>query len=497
MTSVAANAARPMATWRAMLCALAMTGLVSGFWASALSAQATEPTTEQATEPATEQATEQAPAAAAEGVSQDGREMVTTFTLENGMMVVVVEDHRAPVVQHMVWYRAGSADEPVGQSGVAHFLEHLLFKGTDTLDPGELSATVARNGGRDNAFTSYDYTAYFQRVAADRLELMMRMESDRMRNLRLTEGDIVTEREVILEERNQRTDNDPSALFREQMRAAQYLNHRYGQPVIGWRHEMETLSIEDALSYYGTYYAPNNAILVVSGDVDPEAVHALAQTYYGVIPANPELPERLRSQEPPQTAARRLTFADARVAQPYVQRSYLAPERDSGSQEKAAALYLLSELLGGGTTSYLANALQFEQQVAVYTAAFYSGVSLDQTTFDFIIVPADGVSLGEAEAALDRTVQAFLAEGVDSQQLERIKLQLRAAEIYARDDVDRIANRYGRALTSGLTVEDVQDWPRVLQSITEDEIIAVAREVIQPEASVTGYLTRKPQEVAQ
>lgn len=432
-----------------------------------------------------------------EAAPPSGTEMVTTFTLDNGMMVVVVEDHRAPVVQHMVWYRAGSADEPVGQSGVAHFLEHLLFKGTDTMEAGELSATVSRNGGQDNAFTSYDYTAYFQRVASDRLELMMKMESDRMRNLRLTETDIVTEREVILEERHQRTDNDPSALFREQMRAVQYLNHRYGQPVIGWRHEMETLSLKDAMSYYGTYYAPNNAILVVSGDVKPDEVKALAETYYGVIPANPDLPERLRTEEPPQVAARRLTYSDPRVSQPYVQRSYLAPERDQGSQEKAAALYLLSELLGGGTTSYLANALQFEQQVAVYTGAFYSGVSLDDTTLDFVIVPAEGITLEEAEAALDRTVQDFLAKGVDSQQLERIKLQLRASETYARDDVDRIANRYGRALTSGLTVEDVQDWPRVLQSITEDEIIAVAREVIRPESSVTGYMTQRTEEVAQ
>lgn len=167
----------------------------------------------------------------------DASDMVTSFVLDNGMQVVVIEDHRAPVVQHMVWYRAGSADEPVGQSGVAHFLEHLLFKATDKLAAGELSATVAANGGRDNAFTSYDYTAYFQRVAADRLGLMMQMESDRMVNIRLTEQDIETEREVILEERNQRTDSEPRALFREQLNAAQYLNHRYGQPIIGWRHE--------------------------------------------------------------------------------------------------------------------------------------------------------------------------------------------------------------------------------------------------------------------
>ncbi len=422
--------------------------------------------------------------------AKEGQEAVTTFTLENGMDVVVVEDHRAPVVQHMVWYRAGSADEPIGSSGVAHFLEHLLFKATDTMEAGELSATVAANGGNDNAFTSYDYTAYFQRVAADRLELMMRMEADRMRNIRLTENDIITERDVVLEERNQRTENNPRALFGEQMNAAQYLNHRYGAPIIGWRHEMEALDMDDALSFYQTHYAPNNAILVVTGDVDPDEVRALADQYYGVIPANPDLPERIRSQEPPQTAERRLTFKDARVAQPYVQRSYLAPERDAGEQEKAAALFLLAELLGGSTTSYLNEKLQFEQQKVVYTGAFYKGVSLDDTTFDLIVVPAEGVSLQDAEDAMDQAVADFIAEGVKDEDLARIKMQLRAAQTYARDNVDGIGNRYGRALTSGLTVEDVQAWPDILQAVTGDEIIAAAREVLQPETSVTGWLMR-------
>ncbi|RLJ99824.1 M16 family metallopeptidase [Ruegeria conchae] len=422
--------------------------------------------------------------------AKEGHEAVTTFTLDNGMDVVVVEDHRAPVVQHMVWYRAGSADEPIGSSGVAHFLEHLLFKATDTMEAGELSATVAANGGNDNAFTSYDYTAYFQRVAADRLELMMRMEADRMRNIRLTENDIVTERDVILEERNQRTENNPRALFGEQMNAAQYLNHRYGVPIIGWKHEMEELDMDDALSFYQTHYAPNNAILVVTGDVDPDEVKLLADQYYGVIPANPDLPERIRSQEPPQTAERRLTYKDARVSQPYVQRSYLAPERDAGAQEKAAALFLLAELLGGSTTSYLNEKLQFEQQLVVYTGAFYRGVSLDDTTFDLIVVPAEGVSLQEAEDAMDQVVSDFIAEGVNEADLERIKMQLRAAQTYARDNVDGIGNRYGRALTSGLTVEDVQAWPDILQSATADDIIAAAREVIQPETSVTGWLMR-------
>lgn len=430
-------------------------------------------------------------AAAAYPAIADGiDEAVTTFELSNGMQVVVVEDHRAPVLQHMVWYKAGSADEPLGESGVAHFLEHLLFKATDTLESGELSATVAANGGRDNAFTSYDYTGYFQRVAADRLELMMRMEADRMLNIRLTERDINTERDVILEERNQRVENNPSALFSEQKSAAQYLNHRYGVPVIGWRHEMESLDLDDAMSFYSTYYAPNNAILVVSGDVDPDEVHRLAEQYYGVIPANPDLPERIRTQEPPQTAARRLTFKDARVAQPYVSRSYLAPERDSGAQQKAAALTVLAEILGGGTTSFMAERMQFDEPVAVYTGAYYSGTSLDDTTFSVIAVPSEGVSLTEVEAAIDETLAAFIETGVDEEQLDRIKMQLRASQIYARDNVDGIANRYGRALTSGLTIEDVQAWPDILQAVTGDDIVAAAREVLRPEASVTGWLMR-------
>ena len=422
-------------------------------------------------------------------VPLSAEEGVTTFTLDNGLEVVVIEDRRAPVVVHMLWYKAGSADEKPGISGVAHFLEHLLFKATDTLASGEFSATVSRNGGSDNAFTSYDYTAYFQRVAADRLELMMRMESDRMVNIRLSEQDILTERGVVIEERNQRVENNPSALFREQKNAAQYLNHPYGVPIIGWQHEMSELGLEDVLDYYRTNYAPNNAILVVAGDVAPDDVRQLAETYYGVIPANPDLPERSRPQEPRQMAERRVIFEDARVAQPYVSRSYTAPERDSGAQEKAAALVLLSDILGGGTTSVLTEKLQFDAKIAVQTAAYYSGTSLDDTTFTLVVVPAAGVTLQEAEDAMDRVIAEFLQEGVDPEQLDRIKMHFRASEIYERDDVAAIANRYGRALASGLTVEDVRAWPDIVQAVTEDDIMAAAREVFDRSNAVTGWLS--------
>ncbi|PWE29392.1 peptidase M16 [Maritimibacter sp. 55A14] len=416
-------------------------------------------------------------------------ENVTTFTLDNGLEAVVIEDHRAPVVVHMLWYKVGSADETAGKSGIAHYLEHLLFKGTDDMAPGEFSATVKANGGSDNAFTSYDYTGYFQRVAADRLGLMMRMEADRMRDLVLTEEDAATELNVIIEERNQRVENNPGALFSEQRMAAAYLNHPYGRPVIGWRHEMESLTREDALAFYRRYYAPNNAILVVAGDVDPAEVQALAEEHYGPLEPTPGLGPRVRPSEPPQRAERRITYADPRVAQPYVIRSYLVPERNPGDQREAAALTLLAELLGGsGLTSALGHELQIEEKLAVQTSAFYGATSYDPPGFGIYVVPAEGVTLEEAEEAMDRVLAGFLEEGVDAAQLERIKTQLRASLIYALDSLQGQARRYGEALTSGLTVADVEAWPEVLQSVTAEEIVAVGRKYLDRRRAVTGRL---------
>ena len=414
---------------------------------------------------------------------------VTTFTLDNGMDVVVLEDTRAPVVVHTVWYRVGAADEPPGASGIAHFLEHLMFKGTETLGPGEFSAIVEAQGGSDNAFTAQDYTGYFQRVAADRLDLMMEIEADRMTNLALDPALVATERDVILEERNQRIENSPGAVFAEQRRAAQYLAHPYRIPVIGWEHEMRELTREDALAFYDAHYAPNNAILVVAGDVTPDEVRTLAEAHYGPIPANPDLAERARPQEPPQRAPRRLTYEDPRVAQPYVIRTYLAPERDAGDQKEAAALTLLAELLGGeGPTPLMKRVLEIEESKALYAAAFYNGTSLDDTTFGLVVVPTPERTLAEAEADMDRMIARFLEEGVDDAALERLRMQVRAQEIYARDDLQGLARRYGVALTSGLTVEDVEAWPSVLDSVTEDDIMAAARALFDPRRSVTGYL---------
>jgi zinc protease len=423
--------------------------------------------------------------------AQTGDDSVTTFTLPNGMEAVVIEDNRAPVVVHMVWYDVGAADEPPGKSGIAHYLEHLMFKGTDTLEPGEFSEVVAAQGGTDNAFTSQDYTGYFQRVAADRLGLMMEMEADRMTNLSLDSDAFLTERNVVLEERAQRTGSSPGALFGEQRMAAQYLNHPYSVPVIGWEHEIETLTLQDALEFYEQFYAPNNATLVVAGDVDPAEVERLALEHYGPIPANPDLAPRARPAEPPQLSPRRLTMEDGRVSNPYVIRTYLAPERDAGAQEEAAALSLLAQVLGGSSqTSIMGRTLEQEEGVALYTTAFYSGTSLDDTTFGMLVMPVPGRTLEQAEADMDRMIETLLSEGIDDAQLERIKGQARASEIYGRDSLQGRAREYGVAITSGLTIEDVRDWPAILEATTEEDILAAAERLFDPARSVTGYLTR-------
>ena len=410
------------------------------------------------------------------------------FTLANGMEVVVIEDNRAPVVVNMVWYRVGAADEAPGQSGIAHFLEHLMFKSTENLAQGEFSAIVEANGGRDNAFTSWDFTAYHQRIAADRLELVMSMEADRMVNLRLDRADWLPERDVVLEERGQMVESNPDALFNEQMRAALFQNHRYGIPILGWRHEIEGLDDLIAKDFYRQHYAPNNAILVVAGDVQATYVLALAQEHFGPIPANPDLQPRARPVEPPQLAERRITMRDERVAQPYVSRVYLAPNRRSGDQREAAAFQMLAALLGGSAqTSVLEQALTYQRGVTLSAWAGYLGQTLDHGLFSLGAVPVPGVTLQEAEDALDGELARFIAEGVDPTQLERIRMQIRAQEIYGLDNTASRARAVGMALTTGLTLQDYHEWLDILQSITAEEIIAAAQ-ALDRRQSVTGWL---------
>ena len=411
------------------------------------------------------------------------------FWLENGMQVVVIEDHRSPAVTHMVLYRVGAADEPPGKSGIAHFVEHMMFRGTENYGPGEIDRIVESVGGVQNAFTTPDNTGYYQRVAAEHLETVMELESDRMDGLLVTAEDVATERNVVLEERNERTDSNPDAQFAEQRRAALYLNHPYGIPTIGWRHEIEALGLDDILEFYRRHYAPNNAILVVAGDAEPEEVLRLAKKHYGAHEASAEEFSRARRQEPPHRSARRMSMSDPRVAQPYLVRSYLAPERDPGDQEAAAALTILAEMLGGGgINSIFSQELELQAEKAIYTSASYGGGSIDDASFVLFALPKDGVPLEELEAEMDRVIADFLENEVDEEHLARIKAQLRAAWIYGLDDVQGLGFEYGKALANGLSIKDVEEWPAVLAAVTADDIIEAATAVFNLDNSVTGWM---------
>lgn len=412
------------------------------------------------------------------------------FVLDNGLEVVVIEDRRAPVVEHMIWYRVGAADEPEGQSGIAHYLEHLMFKATDNLASGEFDARIEAEGGTHNAFTSWDYTAYHQRIAADRLELVMAMEADRMTGLRLDLSDWLPERDVILEERGQTLESSPDRLLNEAMRRALFQNHPYGRPIIGWRHEMERLDDVLAKDFYRRHYAPNNAVLVVAGDVSVDRVRALAEAHFGPIPPQPDLPPRARTAEPPHTAERRVILRDARVGRPYALRHYLAPGRRPGDQAQAAAFQMLAAILGGSEqTSVLERRLTFEQGVALSAWASYSGTALDYGVFSLGIVPVEGVTLEAAEAALDAALAEFIAQGIDPAQFARVQRQARAQEIFQLDDTGARATSIGAALTTGLTLDDATGWLAALQAVTPDDVLDAAR-ALDRRASVTGWLMR-------
>ncbi len=422
-----------------------------------------------------------------DGPVADGVFHPETFSLDNGMEVVVVANRRAHVVSHWVWYRVGTADSPPGLSGLPHFLEHLMFKGTANIPPGEFSKTVARNGGNDNAFTSYDYTAYFQTIARDRLELMMGMEAERMTDLRLVDEIVYPERDVILEERRSRVENEPSSLLGEQLNAAQFLHHPYRLPVIGWMHEIEAYRREDAEAFYRQWYAPNNAILVVVGDITAEELRPLALRTYGRLPARP-VPPRRRLAEPPQHAERRLSLSDPRVRQPSLVRSYLAPSYASAGAEHAYPLAVLAELLGGGGTSRLYRKLVIELGLATGVGCYYWATCLDRTTFRFYASPRPGVELDELETALDAEIAALLEGGVASDELARTKRRMLADAVYARDSLSGAAHVLGAALTAGQTVADVEAWPARISAVTQADIAAAAGFVLDRRQSVTGRL---------
>lgn len=410
-----------------------------------------------------------------------------SFTLANGLQVVVLINDRLPVVTQMVWYKVGAADDPPGKSGLAHFLEHLMFRGTGDIAPGEFSRIVSRNGGVDNAFTSADTTAYYQTVAADRLELVMKLESDRMANLALDEKEVLPERQVIIEERRSRTENSPGALLREQMNAMQFLNHPYGIPIIGWRHEMAGLTRDDAIAFYKQHYAPNNAILIVSGDVTVAKVRELAEKYYG--PIKPlDIPARVRRQEPPQIAARRVTLESERVREPQFSRSYLAPSYSTGAKEHAYALQVLDTILSGGATSRLYGKLVVEKELAVSVSASYDVDNYDWGTLSLSGQPRGDVTLSALEAAVDGEIAVLLKDGVTQEELDHAKKQLIASSIYALDSLRQGAQTIGTALTNGQSIADAEAWPERIEAVTVEQVNAAARHVFDITQSVTGYL---------
>ena len=429
-------------------------------------------------------------AVAAEGPQASQR--VSEFKLKNGLQVLVIPDHRAPVVTQMVWYRVGAADEPPGSSGIAHFLEHLMFKGTDLIPTGQFSKTIAKNGGEDNAFTNHDVTAYFQRVAKDRLPKVMEMEADRMANLRLSEEDVATERKVILEERRSRVDNDPGSILQEQMMAALYSNHPYGTPVIGWEHEIRALDREDALSFYRRFYVPDNAILVIAGDVEPEEVRRLAEETFGKLAPSAKV-SRARPQEPEHFAPVKVTLEDARAGRTTVQRFYLAPSYASAEPGEAEALDLLMRVAATGSVSKIYKRLVIEDKKAANAGGWYSDSGLDSGRLGFYAIAAEGVSAEELERAIGGVIEDLLRDGVTQEELDRARASYIAEFVYTSDSQSRMARHYGWRLATGMTVADVEEWPNRLMRVTVDDLRAAARKYLVDKNSVTGYLLPVPE----
>jgi zinc protease len=413
------------------------------------------------------------------------------FTLANGLDVVVVPNHRAPIVTQMVWYKVGAADEPLGKSGIAHFLEHLMFRGTKTVGPGAFSRIIAENGGRDNAFTTRDYTAFFQNVAVDRLPLVMKLEADRMANLVITDAVVKPERDVIIEERRQRIDNVPAALFDEQLQTALFLHHPYRIPTIGWEHEMHGLETADALTFYHRWYAPNNAVLVIAGDVTPEHVKTLAEKYFGPIPAR-AVPARQRVSEPPKVASARLTMKSPRVSEINWSRQFLAPSYRSGDKQYAYALQVLAEVLGGSAGSPLYKGLVVDKKLSLSASAFYDPNAYDLATFGFSARLKSGVSVEDFEAAFDGIVKDALNNGITADAVERAKKRMQDSAAYARDSLAGPARIVGAALAIGRNLDDIEAWPERIGAVTLDQVYAAAKLVIQDDVAVTGVLMPGP-----
>ena len=415
---------------------------------------------------------------------------IAHVTLHNGLEIVVIPDHRTPVVTHMVWYRNGSADDPVGKSGIAHFLEHLMFKGTEKHPQGEFSEVVTALGGQENAFTSYDYTAYFQRVAREHLKTMMEFEADRMTGLVLSDDVVDPERDVVIEERRMRTDTDPSAQLGESLASTLFTHHPYGKPIIGFMHEIEGLNREDALAYYRRFYTPENAILIVAGDVTESEVVRLAEETYGRIPARGQKPERLRPREPDARSARRVVLTDPKVEQPSVQLAWVVPSYKTADKGEAEALEVLVQILSAHGTGRLHRKLVMEQKIAVAAGAWYQSTAVDRSRLMLYALPHPEGTLEALEEAIEQVVADIVNQGVDDHELRRAKTRLIADTVYAQDSQSSLARMYGSALATGSSLKDVSEWPDAIEAVTAEAVQAAAKKWLNRRHVVSGYLLK-------
>ncbi|MCB9988389.1 MAG: insulinase family protein [Rhodospirillales bacterium] len=430
-------------------------------------------------------------------IAQDKVFDADTFFLENGMQVVVIENHRAPVVTHMVWYKVGAADEPPGKSGMAHFFEHMMFKGTDTIPPGEFSKRIRAMGGNDNAFTSQDYTAFFQSLAVENLETAMAMEADRMRNLNPPPDDFASELQVVIEERRQRTENEPQSYFVEQLRAALFVNHPYANPVVGWLQEVDVLSWENAKAFYDQWYAPNNAILVVSGDITAAELKPMAERTYGKLAAR-DVPERHWTDVPPLPGLPVLTLKDKAIRQPAWIRIYRLPSATQ-DRETARTLEVLQDIMDGGAATRLYKVLVVDQKVATSIGLSYDPDSIKDASLWMQATPAPGKTLQDVAAAVDEQLRLLVTAGVTETELREAKDRMKDAAVYARDSLAGPAMVVGRALAAGQTLDDVETWPDQIEAVTAEQIQRAAQAFLDPDdikmrPYVTGYMLPKEEQ---
>ena len=412
-------------------------------------------------------------------------------TLPNGMKVLVKRDSRAPTAVHMVWYRAGSMDEVNGRTGVAHVLEHMMFKGTKTLAPGEFSRRVAAMGGRENAFTSRDYTGYFQQIHTSRLPEVMRLEADRMANLQLSTEEFAKEIRVVMEERRLRTEDRATALVYEQLMATAFTAHPYRHPIVGWMSDLESMTAADAQAWYDAWYSPSNAILVVAGDVDPEAVWALAQQTYGVIPAR-ELPPRKPQVEPPQRGLRRIEVK-APAENPYVAMAFRVPKLGSVDGDREPyALEVLASLLGGGETARFTRNVVRGARVANRAGAGYDMTQRGPALFVLDGVPAEGRSTQDVERALRAEIERIAREGVPQSELDRVKVQYVAGQVYKRDSVFAQAMELAGLEIVGLSHRDADRILERIRSVGVDEVRAVAAKYFGDDGLTVATLLPQP-----